>query len=480
MRRRLTASYLILLVLVLVALEVPLAITYAGRATERLVADRLADATRYATLAEPALRANETASLRLELARYDEVYGIAAAVIDQSGQPIVSSRASFPFDDAEVRRQIALALGGHPAGDSRAIWPWRSAPSVVAVPVGSGGENLGAVVTISPVQQQARSVAIAWVVLFGGGLIALAAGVAAAWMLGRWALRPVAVLDAAAHDLTAGDYAVRVPVDEGPPELRRLAAAFNEMVETVDDVLDRQRSFVSHASHQLRNPLTALRLRVEDLAELTGDEVREGHRLALEETDRLAKVLDGLLALAKADRGQFRQETVDAGQVAWDRVVAWQPVAARRGVNLRYVRPPRPLTARAVATALDQALDALIDNAVKFSGTDATVTVRVAADDGGVSVHVTDSGPGLTDEQRDRATERFWRAPHAQNVEGSGLGLPIVAVLLDASRGRLDLLPAEPHGLHARLWLPAGDSSATPSAPGTAGSHPDAAATGEY
>jgi signal transduction histidine kinase len=364
MRRRLAASYLILLVLVLVALEVPLAITYAGRATERLVADRLADATRYATLAEPALRAAETDSLRLELARYDEVYGIAAAVIDQSGQPIVSSRSGFPFDDAEVRRQIALALGGHPAGDSRAIWPWRSAPSVVAVPVGSGGENLGAVVTISAVHQQARSVAIAWVVLFGGGLIALAAGVAAAWMLGRWALRPVAVLDAAAHDLAAGDYAVRVPVDEGPPELRRLAAAFNEMVETVDDVLDRQRSFVSHASHQLRNPLTALRLRVEDLAELSGDEAREGHRLALEETERLAKVLDGLLALAKADRGQFRQETVDAGQVAWDRVVAWQPVAARRGVALEYEAPIRPLTARGLGTARGQRRGPRIEKAV--------------------------------------------------------------------------------------------------------------------
>jgi signal transduction histidine kinase len=113
-----------------------------------------------------------------------------------------------------------------------------------------------------------------------------------------------------------------------------------------------------------------------------------------------------------------------------------------------------------VATALDQALDALIDNAVKFSALDvdgggATVTVRVAADDGGVAVHVTDTGPGLTAEHRELATDRFWRAPDAQNIDGSGLGLPIVAVLVEASGGRLDLLPAEPQGLHARLWLPA-------------------------
>ena len=66
-------------------------------------------------------------------------------------------------------------------------------------------------------------------------------------------------------------------------------------------------------------------------------------------------------------------------------------------------------------------------------------------------------GPGLTEEQLRLATERFWRAPDAQNIDGSGLGLPIVAVLVEASGGRLDLLPAEPHGLHARLWLPAAD-----------------------
>jgi len=125
-------------------------------------------------------------------------------------------------------------------------------------------------------------------------------------------------------------------------------------------------------------------------------------------------------------------------------------------VTLRYLRPAHQLRARAVATALDQALDALVDNAVKFSGEGSTVTVRVSADDGGVAVHVIDTGPGLDENDREHATDRFWRAPDAQNVEGSGLGLPIVAVLVEASGGKLDLLPAEPHGLHARLWLPAG------------------------
>jgi signal transduction histidine kinase len=398
------------------------------------------------------------------------LYGIAAAVVDQDGIPVVASRAGIDLQSATVVKQSRRARAGGQVTDDGTVWPWRTDPLIVAVPVGSGGEILGAVVTISPTRHEAARVGAAGAVLAGGGLVVLAVGILAVWSFARWTLRPVAELDAAAHELGAGDYAVRVPVDDGPAELRRLGTAFNEMAATVADALERQRAFVSHASHQLRNPLTALRLRVEDLgADLTDPPVVEVHRLALEETERLGNVLDSLLALARAERGRYRLVEVDAGEVAWARVVAWQPVAAQRKVTLRYVRPARPVRARAVATALDQALDALIDNAVKFSAVDggpegngAMVTVRVAADDGGVAVHVTDTGPGLTAEHRELATDRFWRAPDAQNVDGSGLGLPIVAVLVEASGGRLDLLAAEPRGLHARLWLPDATRERTP------------------
>ncbi|WP_432828392.1 ATP-binding protein [Dactylosporangium sp. CA-092794] len=456
MRVRLGAVYLVLLLLVLAALEVPLAMTIAGRDTQRLVADRLADATRFATLAEPALRDDDTAELAAELSRYEEVYGVGAIVVDQDAHEKVSSRPGIPLSDADVLRQAHRALEGREASDDGTVWPWRTDPLVVAVPVGRGGEVIGAVLTVSPIGRNAHGVGTSWGVLAGGGLIVLFVGSVAAWTLARWTLRPVAELDAAAHELAAGDYAARVPAADGPPELRRLGTAFNEMAATVADSLERQRAFVSHASHQLRNPLTALRLRVEDLgADLTDPQAVEGHRLALEEAERLGDVLDSLLALARAEKGRFDLVDIDAGETSWARVLAWQPVAAKKGITLRYVRPARPLRARAVRNALDQALDALIDNAVKFSGPQTTVSVRPAADDGGVALHVVDNGPGLTEEQRELATERFWRAPDAQNVDGSGLGLPIVAVLVDASGGRLDLLPNAPTGLHARLWFPA-------------------------
>lgn len=105
-------------------------------------------------------------------------------------------------------------------------------------------------------------------------------------------------------------------------------------------------------------------------------------------------------------------------------------------------------------TAVDQALDALIDNAVKFSGAGGAVTVTVARRDGGVALEVRDSGPGMTESQLGQATERFWRAPDAQNVDGAGLGLTIAAVLVDASDGRLTMRPGESRGLVAALWFP--------------------------
>jgi signal transduction histidine kinase len=275
-------------------------------------------------------------------------------------------------------------------------------------------------------------------------------------------------LDAAAHEIAGGDSSARVQPGLGPPELRRLSASFNEMANAVAEALERQRSFVAHASHQLRNPLTVLRLRIEDLgSRLTDAGARADHEIALAETDRLADVLDGLLALARAERGQDRLEVVDAVALALNRRQAWCPLTERRGIELVAAVPDEPRYARLVATALDQSLDALIDNALKFTPAGGRVEVEVASRDGGVEVIVRDTGPGMTEEQCRQATERFWRAPDAQNVDGAGLGLSIVMVLVEASGGRFTLAPAAPGGLEARVWFPAA-SGETVASPATA------------
>lgn len=455
MRRRLVASYLLLMVLVLVALETPLAAILAGRETELMRADRLADATRFASLAGPALRGGVPGPIGGELTSYDELYGIGAALVDRDRRTVVASRSWRA--GAVTESALDHALSGQQFSAPDSVWPWADGPVVVAVPVNDGGEVLGAVLIASPADGVRRAVAAWWLLLVVIGVVAVLACVLTAFGLAGWVLRPVTELDAVTHEIAEGDRGARVQHRLGPPELRRLATSFNHMADVVSDAMDRQRAFVAHASHQLRNPLTALRLRVEELGpSLTDPEGRAEHRLALEETDRLALLLDALLTLARAERAENQRVTVDAAAVAASRVAAWRPLARHRSVDLRLVAPDAPAYARTVPTAVDQALDALIDNAVKFSGAGGEVTVTVRLADGGVCLEVRDTGPGMTRDQLDRATERFWRAPDVQNVDGAGLGLTIVAVLVDASDGRLTMRPAQPRGLVAGLWFPSG------------------------
>ncbi|WP_433293555.1 sensor histidine kinase [Actinoplanes sp. CA-030573] len=458
MRNRLVGTYVLLLCMVLLALELPLAVALTTRETERVEADRLADATRFASLAAPALRSGELESLRDELHRYTDLYGIATMVVDQDQR--VLSDFGPPVRDAGLA--IRAALAGRQVGTPETLWPWQSRPLIVAVPVSDGGAVLGIVLTASPTGHSRRVVTLSWLVLGLGGLLAVAACLVTAHRLAGWVLRPVTRLDAAAHEIAAGDSAARVQPGLGPPELRRLSASFNEMADAVAESMERQRSFVAHASHQLRNPLTVLRLRMEDLGgDLADPQARADHEIALAETDRLADVLDGLLALARAERGQHRVIEIDAAALVEERAEAWRPLTSRRGIELvTSVSAPDPdagvkLPACAVPTALDQSLDALIDNALKFTPAGGRVEVAAAPSDGGVVVSVRDSGPGMTEEQCRLATERFWRAPDAQNVDGAGLGLSIVTVLIEASGGRFTLAPAAGGGgLEARIWLP--------------------------
>ena len=450
MRRRLVTTYVLLLCLVLLALEVPLALVMSNRTTQGLLADRLADATRFAALVAPAMRGGQMEAVSAELARYHELYGIDVVVVDQNRRVVTSAGAKPAVDTTAVVRG---ALAGRQVSSPENVWPWQSQRLLVAVPVYEGGAVLGGVLTISSTHRARTSMLLSWSILGVVGLVALLGSVLAAVQLARWVLQPVLSLDTAVHEIAAGDSTARVPHALGPPELRRLTTSFNEMADAVSDALERQRLFVAHASHQLRNPLTVLRLRVEDLGDKLPPEARGEHGLALEESDRLARVLDSLLALARAEWDGRRRVTVDAAAVACARVDAWKPLADQRGVALTAVVPPEPVLADVADTALDQTLDALIDNGLKFAGTGGHVTVEVSRARDRAVVTVRDDGPGMTAEQCRLATRRFWRAPDTQNVDGAGLGLSIATVLVEASGGSLSLVPLAPRGLEARVRL---------------------------
>jgi signal transduction histidine kinase len=478
MRRRLLVTYLSLLAVVISALAVPLAVVITARNTQVVFIDRKGDTTRFASFADTALRSGNTDSLDARLTRYDELFGIVAAVFDRDGRLVVASRDDPSLDGPEIKAAVRTALAGEGSAADQVVWPWQTRPLVVAEPVGHGGEIIGAVVTVSPVRGIRADTLTGWLWVAGFMLLAVLVAAYAARRLAAWMLRPVLNLDETTHAIAAGQLAARVPAAVGPVELRRLAASFNTMIDTIERLLERRRAFVSYASHQLRNPLAALRLRAENLTLHLDRAGEEDHAMTLDEVDRLARVCDGLLALAHAESGKPPARTVvDAATIADARVAAWRPVAGRAGVRL--VRSGAgSARASAMDGMLDQVLDALLDNAIKFVGPGATVTVTVTdadRDRDAVVVDVVDDGPGLPAEALAAAIEPYWRSPEDGRKAGSGLGLAIVAMLLAVGEGELTLESATPHGLCARVRLPKAAAVATASPGGSSAPPPDAA-----
>jgi signal transduction histidine kinase len=474
MRTRLLGILLALMACVLVALGVPLAVSEAGAEQQRLIVDRIDDTARFAALAQNPvgqsngpMAAEQERTLESEVQRYYDVYDIRVGVFKLDGSPITADPVSWKDAAGGASAEpFTEALDGRRSHDPAQAWPWQDGRRlVVASPVVWDGDVVAVVVTESPTGALGSRVLHRWLLLAGGEAVAVLVAVAAAVMLTGWVLRPVQDLDKVTHDIATGRLASRVAPAGGPPELRRLARAFNEMADHVEQVLDQQRAFVADASHQLRNPLAALMLRVEAM----GMELPEGHEGEMAgvrvEGRRLATVLDDLLGLAVAEHAGQGAQPTDLAALAAARVEGWSALAQERGVGLVLDESPPGLPSGGAVGMADpvgfgSALDAVIDNALKFTPPGEQVRVAVtAAGADRVAVAVSDAGPGLTDEEMDRVGDRFWRSPRHQNVDGSGLGLSIARTLLTASGGALEFAPNQPWGLTVTLAVPVADSS---------------------
>ncbi|WP_034090253.1 sensor histidine kinase [Streptacidiphilus albus] len=453
MRTRLLGILLALMACVLVALGLPLAVSEAAAGQQQVLVDRMDDTARFAELAQNPLGQSGTATateqlrtLDSETERYYDVYGSPVGVFELDGQPLTADPVSWTDADRGISaRAFSEALDGRRSANPAQVWPWQTGRMlVVASPVVWDGDVVAVVVTEAPTDALRALELREWLVLAGGEAAAVLVAVAAAALLTGWVLRPVQDLDKVAHDIATGRLASRVAPAGGPPELRRLARAFNEMADHVELVLDQQRAFVADASHQLRNPLAALMLRVE----LMGMELPEGTEAELAgvrvEGRRLAQVLDDLLGLAVAEHASPAGGPTDLVRLAVERADGWRPLGLERGVELRCEVPDQPLLGLAEPVAFGSALDAVVDNALKFTPRGGRVTVSVTADADQVAVAVADTGPGITEEERERIGDRFWRSPRQQNSEGSGLGLSIARTLLAASGGTLTFAPREP------------------------------------
>jgi signal transduction histidine kinase len=462
-RRRLLLSYLAVAVLVLALLEIPLGISYASNERQDLTHKVERDAVALSTLVEDALERGTSVPARVTaVARsYTRETGGRVVVVDRSGREVVDSAPTGSRDFA-TRPEIARALAGEVASGIRHSQTLGVDLLYVAVPVASSGVVHGAVRISYPTSAVDSRIHRYWTLLaiIAAGVLAAAALVAI--VLSRWMTRPLERLEDAAESIAGGDLGARAAVD-GPPEMRRLAETFNAMTAELDQLVRSQDVFVADASHQLRTPLAALRLRLENLdrdVAASGKPELEG---ALAEVERLSTLVDGLLALARADRARAAPEAVPVAQVVEERLTAWTALADERRVVLR-PQLGEGVDALATPGRLEQVLDNLLANALDVSPHDTTISVTATAVDGWVELHVADEGPGMSAAERARAFDRFWRA-QGRDEDGSGLGLAIVQRLLAADGGTIELAPAESGGLDAVVRLPragAGQRRATP------------------
>jgi signal transduction histidine kinase len=453
-RRRLLVSYVTLTIVVLAALEIPLGIQY-GRSEQRNLTNQIVqDALIMATFAEDPLergRATATASLVQTARRYQQDPGGRVVVVNGRGISILDTRDPVGQNmRTPGRPEIARALGGIVATGTRHSSQLNTDLIYVAVPIASGGITRGAVRITYPTSELDARVTRYWLLLAAIGGVVLAAATAIGIRFARTLTRPLSTLEQAAAEVGEGDLSVRAP-EEGSPEIRALAARFNETVARLDSLLDSQQAFVADASHQLRTPLAALRLRLENLERDVESAGRRDLEAALAEVERLARLVDGLLALARADAAASTPEPIDLVAVVANRVDHWAPEAEARLIALdAHVGPG--VQVLATPGSLEQILDNLLSNAFAVAPPGSTIAIRVQpADDEATELHVVDEGAGMTPEQRARAFDRFWRA--GPPGSGTGLGLAVVHRLVTADGGTIELREAPGGGLDAAIRL---------------------------
>jgi len=449
--------------LAVTALAIPLALSSADRRTATLAEERGRQLT---ALADEA--AVDGVRLQSLVDRYREVYGGEVLVVDADGRAVAAS--GLDAEDPGVTTAINRALVDEPPPRWDRILPWDGGPVLASTGIRRDGELAGAVVIRVDREVAARDVARAWgwAALGCLGLLALAAVVASA--LTRWVLRPLDGLERAVADMTRGVAGPPVSV-AGPPELRHFTSAFNTMADVVRGSLDRQRRLVADASHQLRNPLAAVRLRADTLVDHVDPRGRPTYEAMTAELDRLEDLLQQLLRLARAEElrgsrrvglGAHESAVSRLDDVVAERIAFWQPVVERREQRLAPAGRPG-LVVQADEHDVGQLLDVVLDNASRYAGPGATVSVTTADRGSLVELVVSDDGSGLPAADLARAAERFWRGQgHDAGDEtgpGSGLGLAIAREIVLGRRGTFAVENAPEGGLLVRFGLPAARST---------------------
>jgi two-component system OmpR family sensor kinase len=347
-------------------------------------------------------------------------------------------------------------------------------PHYRVVGIDIGDSVLVAAIPLGDVDATVRSARQA---LALGGLLTLVAAAAVVWFTVRRGLRPIDAMITTAQHIAEGDLTERAPVPDPNTEVGHLATALNTMLDNIEVAVAakseseaRLRRFAADASHELRTPLTSIR----GYAELYRQGATDPDAVALgmarieREATRMGSLVEDLLLLARLDQGhELRVEAVDLSTVVEDAVEAARVIEPTRSIAVG--RPPAPVSVEGDADRLRQVVDNLLANVREHTDAATAVTVTLTADDAEATLTVADDGPGMTDEEADRAFERFWQGEQTSEHprRGTGLGLAIVHDLVATHGGRVDLTTAPGAGATFTVTLPrhrfGADSQATDS-----------------
>jgi signal transduction histidine kinase len=434
----------------LIALGLPLTITLQQRATAELEREALIETQGIATAIDPG-DVDDPEKLQPIVEQAAAQVGGRVIIVDEDGVLVVDSEGSEErgtFFATPGRPEIRSALDGSPLSQIRDSQDLSEDIMATAVPIPDESRIVGAVRVTRSVQHVNDRVRNVTLGLLAIGGAALFAGLLLAFGLARSFSRPLVGLARAARRLGSGDLSARAQDVGGATEIEDLGRSFDEMAGRLERTVQAQREFVANASHQLRTPLTGMRLRIESAIADTADEAAKRQLAAAErEVDRLSEIVDRLLATSR-NVEEGKPTHVDLGDAVARAVTRWSERAERLESTL-ITRGPSE-TAQGDPSDIDQILDNLIHNAISYAPGD--VTIETGRRDGSAVLTVKDAGPGIPVDDLPRVTDRFYRG-RGTPAGGSGLGLAIARDLAEKWGGSLEVTSTPGEGTRVEVAL---------------------------
>jgi two-component system, OmpR family, sensor kinase len=420
LRSRLVLTFSYILLTVIVAFTIPLAVNLSRRAETELSTDTLVTAQTLAAyigaenIGDPAALRRIASGAPSEIERVVIMDRHGIVVYDSAGTAV---GADFANGD---RPEVVTALAGTPTASVRYSRDAGNRDLMLAAAPIIDERIVGAIRLTRDAADLRAAERRTFVGLIVIGASALLAGILIAFGLAGSLARPIQRLAGTARRLGRGDLSARAGDVEGAAEVQDLAGSFDEMADRLERTVIAQREFVANASHQLRTPLTGMKLRLESATDAPLDpDVRRQLEAAEKELDRLSDIVNSLLAMAR-EIEEGAPTHVDLADAAARAVARWADRAHRADASID--ADARRLLAQANPTDVDQMLDNALDNAIAYAP--GPIEIRTGSGDGRVWISVRDHGPGIPPAEREHVLERFYRG-RTGGAAGSGLGLAI-------------------------------------------------------